>query len=202
MGTGVRLKSQFIILVLVMENFNLPTEFSFESKEEYKTFAGRRRKKLKEVLNYSLLIIGIWVVIGLFLHPEQNIKDKLSILMILLGILVFIRVIYSALVCYWIRNYIVKLTFENGVITVDYAHYDIITRYTGTLADVQIEKNINFFSMKGPTVYFEHYLQLNFVKDKLVIKQGKTLDWNDAIIDGLIQVAENYIAQKTISNVS
>jgi hypothetical protein len=175
----------------------MPDTFSFETKEKYKAFSARRKAKLYTTTIYTLLFIVIFLLILYFEPAPSNPKPGVSLrLTYIFGCFVLIRVIYTGLAVYWVRNYIVKLTFENGIITVDYAHYDMITRYSATLDNIEIDRSINFFSLKGPSPKFEHYLSLNFLKDNIEIEQGKTLDWDDSIIDTFIGVVKHYTMKK------
>ena len=152
----------------------MPSTFSFEAKEQYKTFAGRQK-----AVHYSIWYVYaamLAVGLGLLIFLPVFIWINFLGFLILGGCAIFIYVDRR------VRNYIIKLTYENGIINIDYALYNSILHFSGKPQDFSIERKLN-------DPYWQRYyiLYIKSLKDNWTIEQIATLEWNRKLMEKFIK---------------
>jgi len=159
----------------------MPVKFTFEASNQYKTFAARRNKQLYyAAVVYLCIIIFSLIVMLVISNKQEMVIDAVGVicLWLVLGL-------YSAIVsAVRVRNYIIKLVYNDGVIAIDHAHYDDVTHYTGKLSNFEIRKKKSFFG--GSKRKAAYYLIIKVLYDDIVIKQGEDLDWDVKLMDEFI----------------
>ena len=155
----------------------MSANFSFEASEQYKTFAGRRNKQLY----YAAVVYSGLIIFAIILSIIMDRKDPWVGLAGSVGLFVLIGIYGTIASILRVRNYITRLVYEDGRVTIDYAHADTITRYSGRLDEFEIEKKKSLWG--GSKYKASYFLRIKSLNDYSVIKQNETLDWNVKLMD-------------------